>query len=51
MTAVDTVWVVLDGHNRVVLICEGADAPEVAAEWRGRGFRVRRLDSPDVHAA
>ena len=51
VTSTDAFWVILDANDRVVLICGGADAPEVAAEWRDRGFRVSRLDTRQVHAA
>jgi len=50
-TSTDALWVILDANERVMLICGGADAPEVAAEWRDRGFRVSRLDNHQVHAA
>jgi hypothetical protein len=53
MSSLDTtmLWVVLDGDDRVVLICGGADAPEVAEDWVARGFRVVSLDEHQVHAA
>ena len=44
-------WVVLDRSGRVVLLCEGADAAEVADEWRRRGYRVERRGVADIHAA
>jgi hypothetical protein len=37
MTSTEMEWVVLDSADRVVLICQGADAPEVATEWADRG--------------
>jgi hypothetical protein len=51
VTSTETLWVILDADDRVVLICGGGDAPEVAADWRDRGFRVSRLDTHQVHAA
>jgi len=44
-------WVVRDADDRVVIICGGADAPEVAREWEDRGFRVTLLEDREVHAA
>jgi hypothetical protein len=44
-------WIVFDDTGRVVLMCEGADAREVAEEWRQRGYRVEPRGSADIHAA
>ena len=44
-------WVVLDPAGQVVLICFGADAPEVVEEWRKRGYRTAQLEAAAVTAA
>jgi hypothetical protein len=49
VASVDTVWVVLDGQQRVVLLCSGAEAAGVAIEWQERGYRVQPLSRVDVH--
>ncbi len=51
VTARATTWVVLDASDRVVLICSGADAGELADEWRRRGYRVVGADTLGVTAA
>ncbi len=47
----DTLWVVLDADDQVVLMCSGADAAEVAEEWRARGYRIMALGQPQEPAA
>ena len=37
---VDISYVVKDRGGRVVVIFAGADAPEAASEWAGRGYEV-----------
>ena len=48
LSAVETVWVVLDDEGHVVIICSGADAPATAGEWADRGYRVVQLDAAFV---
>lgn len=36
----ETAWAVLDRDHQVVVILSGADAPEIAAEYREDGFEV-----------
>jgi len=43
--ATTTVWVVLDGAAEVVLMCEGADAAEVAEEWAKRGYTTVQVSA------
>jgi hypothetical protein len=50
LSSVETLWVVLDGEGRVVIICSGADARDVAEDWRGRGYRTVPLDAVDFEA-
>jgi hypothetical protein len=37
---VDVAYVVKDRTGRVVVIFSGADAPQAASEWAGRGYDV-----------
>jgi len=43
LSVVETVWVVLDDEGRVVIICSGGDAQNLADEWHDRGYRVVQL--------
>jgi hypothetical protein len=43
--ATETVHVVLDSEARVVAMFWGADAPDEAAEWADRGYRVESVDA------
>ena len=49
VTSVEMVWVVLDGEQRVVLMCSGTDASGVAVEWGARGYRIEQMGELDVH--
>jgi len=51
LTSAETVWVVSDAQQRVVLICGGKDAPSAAAEWRERGYRVEPVNADEVNPA
>jgi hypothetical protein len=48
VSSVEMVWVVLDGEQRVVLMCSGNDAARVAIEWGERGYRIEQMDGLDV---
>lgn len=37
---VDISYVVKDRRGRVIVIFSGADAPQAASEWAGRGYDV-----------
>jgi hypothetical protein len=50
LSSVETLWVVLDDEGRVVIICSGSDARDLADEWRGRGYRIVHLDAGDFEA-
>jgi len=50
LSAVETVWVVLDGEGRVVIICSGADARSFSDEWHQRGYRVAQLDAVEFES-
>jgi len=50
IASTELVWVVLDAKERVVLMCSGADAAEVAAEWADRGYRVEATGPLEVFA-
>jgi hypothetical protein len=39
-----TAFVVLDDEARVVAMFWGADAPQEAADWAERGYRVESVD-------
>lgn len=43
--ATETAYVVLDDTARVVAMFWGADAPDEAADWTGRGYRVESVDA------
>jgi len=43
-----TMWVVLDASSEVVLMCSGADAPEVVEEWAKKGYRVVQTTDTSV---
>jgi hypothetical protein len=49
ISSVEMVWVVLDGEQRVVLMCAGNDASDVAVEWGERGYRIEQMGGLDVH--
>jgi hypothetical protein len=51
LTSAETVWVVSDAQQQVVLICGGEDAPAAAAEWRDRGYRAEPVDAVEVNPA
>ena len=51
LSSVETLWVVLDDEGRVVIICSGGDARDLAEEWRGRGYRIAQLDGVDFEAS
>lgn len=42
--AAETAYVVLDHGAHVVAMFWGADAPEEAADWTARGYRVEQVD-------
>jgi hypothetical protein len=46
MTPNETLWVVVDGQEQIVLILGGRDAAAAAAEWAERGYRVEPLEAP-----
>jgi hypothetical protein len=50
LSSVEMQWVVLDDEGRVVIICSGADARDIADEWRGRGYRTVSLDPAEFEA-
>jgi hypothetical protein len=51
MEKTDVVWAVLDQASEVVLVCWGADAPEVVEEWREKGYHIVELGAAEVDAA
>jgi hypothetical protein len=51
LTSTETLWVVVDAHEQVVLICSGTDGAAAAAEWVERGYTVRTVAGHEVGAA
>ena len=47
----ETVWVVLDEDDQVMVMAKGRDAAAFAAEWAERGARVVELHEGAVAAA
>ena len=39
----DSMWAVLDGNGRVVVVFGGGEAEAEARRWHARGYRIARL--------